>query len=819
MRSKLIGALAILTFASLTSSCGIIKVDEGPLPEAVAKLGGSDLGCLKNSKVTVQNYVEGRGTVSAVNELARCATRALQIFGELTRGEERGMYKPTELRTFLQRYFLGDIAVSNSLLAEVMLLKQSVMGGRETELSLKDLDRSIEMIEVLRTQAVKLIRHMPINTERLAASSPAYIDEVTGALHSVAEAVGKMFQETGVPYSFGNFRTVLDEVGTLFPQANSSDIIASNLKLAGTLKALLLSTSSDEIAPYDWPLIFCEAAKYYGLFLQYRLLETQHQSWTLGAGRMQLMLVVYRLRDLLANAINRHGGEITFEELEDLIGQLELKQLPISKETLMTSMRPVVRRSLGGIDRPDYDNLGLNGVTVELLDRVLGSFYQWSEGQRYLEGVFSILDRNRTVSDARGYTPEELRTVSIEAALTENGVVTAVGKDMATDLRKVISENRPLFRGNGKEITFPSANAERERSLHNLSEINWMRQAARLLIAGYAWSDPKDKSRSRGRNYTGITLEELQIFAKDIWDIAMDVKLVNPKNDRDTEAKKRFLEANLFVPGANGDDYVNLDEGSQLLGFLISAKRLAVRMHSLAARQCQVDEKLDYFDQYRIEPDCYRRVLFGRVPGKANYEAVWYFMPGMAEFYSKLPNNQLYDFQYYLEEAARREGYGRDRYIESADSEGFALIFHYIESVYSRYDRDFSGTLNYKESKMAFPQFRKTLTEISGFDKCRKDSPKTVESKVEALFTYLLAHGQPPVIPTTRGLPLLVGGAKFWAWRQQKVFGGWHFNSNRMTILQVFGQIGKMTAPVSDAPSPSGHPPMTPPDLPPENCD
>src|SRR4051812_19093444 len=119
--------LAVLLFAS---GCGVmdgkVKVGEGPLPEAVARLGGADLGCLARSKGTVKEYVNGKSNVAAVNELARCATRSLQIFAELTRGSQPGMYKPSELRRFLERYFLKDISISDSFLAEAMMIKRTV---------------------------------------------------------------------------------------------------------------------------------------------------------------------------------------------------------------------------------------------------------------------------------------------------------------------------------------------------------------------------------------------------------------------------------------------------------------------------------------------------------------------------------------------------------------------------------------------------------------------------------------------------------------------------------------------------------------------
>ncbi|MBC7691476.1 MAG: hypothetical protein H7222_06880 [Methylotenera sp.] len=783
----------------MSSACGVVKVGEGPLPESVAKLGGADLNCLSTSNVVVQDYVEGRGTEEQVNSLAHCATRSLQIFGELTRGSQRGTYSAAELRTFLQRYFLGNLNLTKSFFAEAMLIKRTVLGGNEKELTLKDLDHTIEIIEIFRVQALKLRRHMPINTARLASSSPGEIDAVCDALMDVAQTLGVMIEATNSPYTLNQLDRMLGEVGTLFPQAETPSLLREKLALAGTIKALVLSTSSEEIAPYDWPLIFTEAVKLYRVYLHYRHLDVTYTSWSYGAGRMQLMRVVYGAKDLLSDSVSRHGGLITFDEIDNVLDLVSFAPLGLNKETFKGFLRPLVRHALGAIDRTDYDSKDVNGISVALLDRMLGFFYQWSEGQRYLEGVYAILDRGHRNPDPRGYGPDELNSISIEAALADTGGVTRVGLEMANDLREVIEKNQPLFRGEGKEITFSGPNEERQLSRHNLSEVNWMRQAARVLISGYA------KSPQKRRDYGGITFPEFKIFAADIWNVAVDIKLVDPKNDQNVEAERRFREANLFTPSANGDEMISLDEGSQLLAFLISAKRLAVRMHEFAASHCQTAEELDYFGQARIEPDCYRRIMFNRIPGKSNYEEIWKFMPGMADFFFKLSNEKaVQDFDFNLEEAARRKGYSRDRYMESPDSEGFALIYHYVEAIFSRFDADFEGSIDYPESGEAFPRFKRTLTEVSGFGKCRPADDRVVAEKVEALFTYLLAHGEPPVAASDKGLKLLAGGAKFWAWRQKKIFGGWHFKATRMTLVKVLSQIGKLTAPAQ--PTPGGSP-------------
>ena len=778
------------------------KVNEGPVAPGVANMSSTDMNCLSKNSKTFSNFLNGNASNESINQLAACATKSLKTFGDLTRGATPGVYTPFELRNFLSRYFLNGMVVSDAFVVQTMILKQTLMGGNTTELTLADLNHLIQMIETSRQQFVKLRSYMPLDLTTLSGKDDSTVDATAAALVEVADAFGKMIEDAGVPYSFKKLNSFLEQLKTLMPDSPTSDYISTNISMFAALKGILISPTGDLISGQDWSLILKQAARWYGVYARFNHLNANYSDLTLGQGRVRLMKIVSDSANILEEAIDRHGGVILFEEIENLINLYPSVKISFSagfsvqKVTINTILRPVVNHMLGGLDA---EGRNAPGVTSALFERILDSINHWSEGQRYLEGLYGVLDGQRTGRSTNGYTSEELTSVSLSAALDPTGGVTDTAFEVATDLIQVIKQSRPLFIGDNAEITFPGPTDEHQRSLHNLAEMNWMRQMIKLIMQGYV------QDYARGKYYQGLTEAEFGQFVEDLWPLMTDTLLVNPADKWQDEASNRFREANLFMPAANGDDYLSVDEGGQLFAFMLSAGHQASRIHDYIAGQCKGHiGPNDIYGQPTIEPDCYRKVIFSRDPADSYFEEVWKFMPGMATYYRTLPDAELADFQHNLEQAGRRDGYQAKVYFTSADSQTMSMIMHYVESIFSSFDRDNSRSLSYEEAQMAYPRFRNILTSVSGFANGRSPQEmKSVDIKVEALFTYLLKFGTPPVTSDMKTGQKLKGALAFWAWEEQKTLIGWHFQSTRSSVLSVFAQIGKLTSTPATPPPPA----------------
>src|SRR5207253_3081667 len=98
-------------------------------------VSASETECFRGSWDAVNAFVTGHGQAPAISGVYDCASRALGIFAERTRGAEAGRYSPQELRSFLETYFIRGFRISDRLLAQLMQIKRAVIGGSAERLT------------------------------------------------------------------------------------------------------------------------------------------------------------------------------------------------------------------------------------------------------------------------------------------------------------------------------------------------------------------------------------------------------------------------------------------------------------------------------------------------------------------------------------------------------------------------------------------------------------------------------------------------------------------------------------------------------------
>jgi hypothetical protein len=167
-----------------------------------------------------------------------------------------------------------------------------------------------------------------------------------------------------------------------------------------------------------------------------------------------------------------------------------------------------------------------------------------------------------------------------------------------------------------------------------------------------------------------------------------------------------------------------------------------------------------------VNAQCYRDNFFGRI------DHYWVNMPRMAAYYHSLKPAARAEFEHSMEDGARKQGYSQDG-MGSNDSEGFGMIGQYVEVVFSRFDHDDSGTLDWNEAEEAFPVFKSALHDVS----CQQGHCLTSDADLNAVFTYMLAHGKAP------------SALAFARWRYLPFFRS--LSADRGTLMAIFAQLGK----------------------------
>ena len=456
-------------------------------------------------------------------------------------------------------------------------------------------------------------------------------------------------------------------------------------------------------------------------------------------------------------------------------------------------MRPVIRRILGGTD-PGPGGRAAAGLNPDIIKKLHDIFYNWYEGQHFLETLYTRIQQQEGDSIGTPYVLDTLLN-SGPAAKLWHDVYQQLTPEWNTNtvlaarrIESLIRALRPLFDGEDNEITFPKYHSGLRYSFHDLSEKNWMQSLSRLLIRGYAERDPGESPSgaptranvdsfavaSDPKNGLGISFHEFDQFFKDFRAFGIDIKFFDPDDTR--SSANRFREGDVFTYVSDGNGYLDLNETSTLLAFAISTLRKASRIHDDIASRCPLYQDangkpiLDKYGEVQIEDHCYRRMYFSQL------QKYWNGLDEMTNYYSGLTVDQQSTFQYLLEVSGRKQGYQPGVPFNSDDTQGFVAALQYIEGIFSRYDVIDSGFLNPGDASVAFPVFKHTLQQMS---RC-EDPPVTLtDDQTELVFTYMLAKGKVP-----QGTWDVI---RWFIEKELPIFG--NFKADRLRILQIFEAI------------------------------
>ncbi|MEO0334917.1 MAG: hypothetical protein AAF202_00880, partial [Pseudomonadota bacterium] len=145
-------SIARLCFVCLLAfgvvQCGL-SVDEKPAQDRDVEVG-QQVGCLSDIGQISIDFIEARLKDKKLRRTLDCVTFSIEAFENYTEGEDKFTYKPTEVRDFLQRFFLNrnekrqDLKLSDEFLEELMHLKAMIVGGSPELITRPELRRLAE---------------------------------------------------------------------------------------------------------------------------------------------------------------------------------------------------------------------------------------------------------------------------------------------------------------------------------------------------------------------------------------------------------------------------------------------------------------------------------------------------------------------------------------------------------------------------------------------------------------------------------------------------------------------------------------------------
>lgn len=760
------------------SSCGL-KVGEKPADVKPIRVGRVGFGCMGNISQTVRSYVLAEMNATQVTYFFDCMKFSFVSFGNYMKLEQkdRNIYAATEIRDFLQRYFIRDRVITNELLHEFMNLKKVMVGGNVDRVTKAELMRGVEVLEELKEEALKLNKYMPILNSFVGVKNktdgvplPSTMEAIK-ALKDAAERVGEIMATSHQSYSLESLERFLTAFRQ-FVQWDEQFLSAKSprkwINFFKVFKALAVRPPKDVIEPQEWPRLMSASAGWYAVYLRY-LFELEGRSVFYGKGLSELKGLFNDAILMVSKSVESQPRKvIDFDQLDklfDVLGELEILPGNLKPQTLKQVSRPLFQKIFVDLsDTLAEKQKAPHGIQISTLRQIQTEFERWHAVQANLDELF--------------VPNPELQGFTYDQVLNKRNTV-----EISPELDRIWDKVRPLFRdGEYRVFLTEEKNFKKYdvvQNFHNLSLMNLMRGGIRLVIRGYA-QDPRRLIRMMG-----VTEDEVESFYVDFKPLGVDLKFMDPNGCK--VGLRAFLESNLFTylgDGINPPDEKNpkanlmtYEEGIEYLSFLTSGALMARELRRNMKPACR-DIGIDVYGDPAFSRKCFREnVRQYMVPMLVN-------MPGMKKYLEKVSDKKWLIFLDALLKAALKT---ESELMEVGDISTFFVILHYVEAIMTRYDVMTDGVLTVGEARLAFPVFNGMIKKLA---KTLMDKDLT-DMRSQAVLSFILAN---------KSLPM-----DWWSQTEavtNQYFYNWSYKLDRTDLAEVFGVIiEKITRPQGDGAS------------------
>ncbi len=744
----------IFSLSFVMTACALRFTGEPDAADKAAQKPQLDLGekatqCLSGYPEKISAFLNGRLSEADTNAFWDCATQSLNLFTSKTKsaaGDDS--YSPTELQHFVEKYFLGpNEKIPNGLVNEAMVLKKVFVGGSNTRISKDEIKKTLDWIQTFKRESLRIRPYLPFSMDAAVNLTDSQREQLKNGMLAVAGAVGDALSKTVEPYSFTSLSGLLNEFSALYggdsPSGSKLQDIRRQLPTIALAKALFVSPGREILKPSDWKIVlergvnsiffYADSQKNWSYFSESPELLDNAQKFSNQA--------FHWLQIAIANQPNNQIDFSIFRELLELAGESRIQNFlgrPLKLDTAQKTLETVIVKLLGGaVAKTAFpDAATASGLTRPVLDYLQSEANQLISIQKSLSKFQNLRAGVSLMSD-------------IPASSLEK------------EISQIISQRPVLFSTNSYEITYSPESTFGEHNMQDLIQINWMRTVTRLIFRGYS------RDSARASLLQGITADELHELYLDFWPMGTELRFLDPRTK--SAARKRFLETNLFAFKADGNDVLDFGEMMDLLSYLYSSKSFSARIYNKLRPICE-DPTLGndvLYGMPLMTPKCFRSVF-----PKLIILLTEKNMPAFSRYFATLNEEQQAEATQYLEMAGRFDGLTQDP-VEAGDMDGVAVVLHYIETFFARFDTNYSGTINPDKALPAFavfkPEFKKLVTQ--------QIQSEPSDWQLEAIFTYLLKYGETP----SRS------GLLWWQARRSSGVGG--FEADRLRILQILASL------------------------------
>ncbi|MBO9665622.1 MAG: hypothetical protein J7501_02265 [Bdellovibrio sp.] len=721
----LLGLISVLTVS--TVGCSDFINGQKAQKEEI-KFSNERLACLKDVPPSLKKFSVGEATKTDIRGGMDCMRDALIYFQKKTYGARSDAYTVEEMRRFFSKYFLKENVVTPEFAQELMKIKKALLGGSSAYLTKEEITRLVDVLAIVRDEAVELAPHVQILLTSLPKEGARW-DNVSAATEQLRVSLQRLLDKTELAksdYGFDDAKKALAGFREFIKGSEPFapyDQYSKWIPVVEAVKNVLMGQQAQIVNLHQWKNSLDSLIDLYGLALKYHYVIQNFDMSTESKVR-EVSQFIGQTLDLIENCHQmKTTGVIPLEDIDSLIDTVMPKlHLSIREKSIKRLYRAAILRLLDPARRGD--SRGVLGLEKKHLAALRREYNVWRLNQSFIDfqndhaedapiTQQSLLEKYKKFNS--GYI--------IEKGLS-NDPYEQIALDKSWDDTLDLLKSPVLLAYNSHgRVQEINTDTPVQASWASLTKSNLMRALSRGLMIAYGENVAGRMSEAR------LSKQGLIDWYDDFMDLMLDLKAFDPRSGN--SGSRSFMEANFFTMSGNGDDWMDSRETYEFVSLLFSAglSSSANLSADMTAASCAVLEK-DIFGFNYLDEKCFKTQL------RRNFGNYFDNLPQMSHFVAGLDDEQWNEFYRNLIFVSASIDQ-RPGLIETANIRTIVTILHYVESIMVIYDKDRNQTLSLDEVYGAAPRFMSFL---------KSQGKTSSEMILKQGFAYLVFNGNEPSV-------------------------------------------------------------------------
>lgn len=668
--------LGLLCVSLLSCSNDTINNDSG----VVVNLA-YDTGCFDGLSTRWQLWSDGQGDKNTVLQDFNCIVDGISYFLLRVRGENIGSYSSQEVFNFTQKFF-KSAEITKQTIDDVLILKSWLIGGSDIAISFEELNK----ISWFLKSSSRAVRDLTPGAEKLffkesvQALTDAKAIAVKKSLSTLSQEFKTLTVDAKTNVEFAKFQEVLNRVLVNFEYEIFDP---EDLQSAWTMLGVIIGKnpgSALSFKPQDGLSELAFRALYIALRFKYGVSDI---GWRDINSYVHLESVVYE--------------SLTF--LKTVLGLQPQKVLTAKNLNLLV---------LEGLQFLNFDF----EVTESWVDEVIQILMT-----RYFEsdsvGLAQIDKIGLEWTEFRDFYSQ---TLVLQGLSFEGSLIQSQNFVVLSDInRRALDFAWPMLSNDKGYVLNPLDDVPIVADYGNLFWVNWQKALASVFLKAYTVDEQRKK------DLTGISIQELQTGYADVFKVLNGIDYLGA--DQVGAWFRIFNEANLFVPRAKADEFLDFEEGVDYFALLFSGIAFSGDLFAKMNEACPRPDKTCQFSWF-----------------KSTGDEIWQdYAPAFSSYLKTISRGEWNNFAEGFEQMARET-------VQPQPFERFELLIvsiaiQYIEIFLRKYDLNDDLQINFTETVNSFDKFKAallSLPQVQGTE--AEEDPATLL----AFYTFFLRRGRLP---------------------------------------------------------------------------